>query len=295
MNVYLLILACQVFLTAGSNTDAVEKKRKADEIVVEGTSGTTGNCTVPCEPVNIPDHCRIGPPGPQGQNGPKGAPGDNGDNGSRGPPGPKGPQGVRGDVGDQGPPGPEGPKGEQGLQGEQGAVGPQGSQGEIGDQGPKGETGDQGPQGIQGPDGSETDATGIVQFLHIFNSDPIGVDQTVEENEPIPFNTCGTCGGGLTFTAPYNINVQFDGVYRFYYTVATLAAGSVGFRIINGEFDEVHPDTVWKTGVPKATILGIGIIYIPGGSTLQLLNYQNTGQFTLLQWVNAAVLMEKVG
>lgn len=292
MNVYLLILACQVFLTAGE----VEKKRKVDEII-EPTSGSieTVNCTIPCEPVNIPDHCRIGPPGPQGQNGPKGPPGESGENGSRGPPGPKGPIGPRGDVGDQGPDGPEGPKGPEGPQGEQGPVGPQGPDGEIGDEGPKGETGDQGPQGPQGPNGSETDATGIVQYLHVFNSDPIGDRVSVDPFQPVPFNTVGNVGGGLTFTAPYTVNVQFGGNYRFYYTVSTAVAGSVGMLVTTGSYSEVNNDTIWKTGVPKATILGIGIITIPAMSTVQLINVNNTRAMVLQKWVNAALLMEKVG
>jgi hypothetical protein len=102
-------------------------------------------------------------------------------------------------------------------------------------------------------------------------------------------------GGGLTFTAPYNINVQFDGNYRFYYTVASARAAKIGFRVMNGNLVYVDSSTVWNTGVPKATILGIGIFFIPGGSTIQLINYANSNSIILQQWVNAAVLIEKVG
>jgi len=154
-----------------------------------------------------------------------------------------------------------------------------------------------GPQGPTGPAGTDSPNSGVTQFLHVFNIDPEGDDQVVPPNEAIYFSNLGASGGGLSFLPGNNtINVQFEGYYKFYYTVSTARSGRVAFRVFPSSGpDYVDLSTVWNTGVPKATVLGIGIMYLPAMCQIQLINYLNVNDLTLQEFVNAAILMEKVG
>ncbi len=257
-----------------------------------------GSSSKQCKPIKIPDHCRIGPPGEEGPAGPKGFPGNNGEDGTRGAYGPPGPEGPRGDTGQPGPQGPDGDVGPQGERGSTGEAGPDGLGGPQGEPGPQGPPGPPGPPGPQGQPGDSTTGSGITQYLYAFNFDPIQENiflQVVPKLSAVAFNSLGASSGAFTFDPAVNnktFTVNYDGHYRFYYTIASWAANPFGI-MVNGT--TLETSTVWSTGTAGATINGIGIIFLWKGSTFELWNLSSQNASILADWVNAAILIEKVG
>lgn len=231
---------------------------------VTGTTGPTGN---------------TGPTGPTGLQGLAGTATNTGATGSTGPTGPTGPTGVPGSATNTGATGFTGPTGPTGATGTTGPTGPLGT-------GPTGFTGITGPAGVTGPTGplgtgptGFTGAPGGTAALAVANVYSL-TGQTVPNGSPVTF-TAAPIGGvtpGFTFVAPStSLTVTSAGTYRFDYVLASGSPAQFAIQV-NGAN---QANLVYGTGTAATPIVGSGVVTVPAGATIQLINVTGSGSDTL--------------
>ena len=231
---------------------------------VTGSTGFTG----PAGPAGTATNTgATGTTGPTGSTGPTGLPGSAVNTGATGPTG----AGITGATGVDGPTGPTG----QGITGGVGATGVAGPTGFTGPTGPLGT----GPTGAVGAMGG----TAALAFFSAYS--PTG--QTVANGSAVTFTASpvGAISPGYIFSSPSTtITVQNAGTYRFDYTLAAGTSGQFAISVNSTP----QASLTFGTATPGNEIVGSGIVTVPAGATVSLVNVTGAGSVTLSPTVGGA-------
>jgi hypothetical protein len=157
----------------------------------------------------------------------------------------------------------------------------------------------QGPEGPQGPDGTST-PQGVSEYMYIYNVGPQVIpSETIINGKTVfgavTFSNSAIYGGGLDHhPGTSEIYIDNHGYYKIQYIVSSSKNAQLAVRI-GGEFGAVDLSTVWSSGVANQQVTGIGVIYVPDHSFIELVNYYSGNELPLNGYVNAAFIIEKLG